>query len=153
MCLKKQKTHLGPHTHILPFPSMLKGFHDLTKDTHLTWMRIFRHLLKCKRSTPETQCFQSGLVGKESTCDTGDTGSIPGSGRSPGGGNGNPLQYSRLENPTDRGAWWASVHGVAKSRTQLKRLSMHACQKLKVLRKQTRLWVKSKNKTQKTTCI
>ena len=44
-------------------------------------------------------------------------GSIPGSGRSPGEGNGNPLQYSCLENPTDGGAWWATVHGVAKSCT------------------------------------
>ena len=51
--------------------------------------------------------------------DTGDMGSIPGSGRSPGGGNGNPLQYSSLENPIDRGAWWATVHGVIKSWTQL----------------------------------
>ena len=45
----------------------------------------------------------------------------------PGGGNGNPLQYSCLENPVDRGAWWAAVHRVAQSRTRLKRLSMHAC--------------------------
>ena len=44
-----------------------------------------------------------------------------------GEGNGNPLQYSCLENPVDRGAWWAAVHGVAQSRTQLKRLIMHAC--------------------------
>ena len=44
-----------------------------------------------------------------------------------GEGNGNPLQYSCLENPVDRGAWWAAVHRVAQSRTQLKRLSMHAC--------------------------
>ena len=49
----------------------------------------------------------------------GDTGLIPGSGRSPGEENGNPLQYSCLENPRDRGDWWAAVHGVAKSRTQL----------------------------------
>ena len=48
-----------------------------------------------------------------------DAGSIPGSGRSPGEGNGNPLQYSCLENPMDRGAWQASIHGVAKSPTQL----------------------------------
>ena len=47
----------------------------------------------------------------------GDLGSIPGSGSSPGEGNGNPLQYSCLENPMDGGAWWATVHGVAKSRT------------------------------------
>ena len=49
----------------------------------------------------------------------GDLGSIPGSGRSPGEGNGNPLQYSRLENPMDRGAWWATVCGVSKSWAQL----------------------------------
>ena len=52
--------------------------------------------------------------------DEKDTGLIPGSGRSPGGGIGNPLQYSFLENPMDRGAWQAIVHGVAKSQTQLK---------------------------------
>ena len=51
--------------------------------------------------------------------DTGDVGLIPGSGRSPGGGNDNPPQYSCLENPTDRGAWRALVHGVAQSWTQL----------------------------------
>ena len=56
--------------------------------------------------------------------DIRDTGLIPGSGRSPGGGHGNPLQYSCLKNPVDRGAWWATVHGVTKSRTQLKRRSM-----------------------------
>ena len=49
--------------------------------------------------------------------DTGDAGSIPGSGRSPGGGNGNPLQYSCLENPVDKGAWWVTVHGVTKNQT------------------------------------
>ena len=52
--------------------------------------------------------------------DVRDAGSIPGLGRSPGGGHGNPLQYSCLENPMDRGAWWATVHRVAKSRTRLK---------------------------------
>ena len=52
-------------------------------------------------------------------CNVGDLGSIPGSGRSPGEGNGNPLQYSCLENPMDGGALWATVPGVAKSRTQL----------------------------------
>ena len=58
------------------------------------------------------------LSGKESTCNSGDTGSIPGWGRSPGEGNGNPLQYSCLENSMDREAWWATVHGVTKSRIQ-----------------------------------
>ena len=49
--------------------------------------------------------------------DIGDAGSIPGSGRSPGGGNGNPLQYSCLKNPMNRGTWWAIIHGVTKSQT------------------------------------
>ena len=56
--------------------------------------------------------------------DIRDVGSLPGSGRSPGGGHGSSLQYSCLENPMDRGAWQATVHGIAKS--QLKRLSTHA---------------------------
>ena len=59
--------------------------------------------------------------------DIRDAGSNPGLGRSPGGGHGNPLQYSCLENPMDRGAWWATVHRVTKSRTQLKRLGTHIC--------------------------
>ena len=57
--------------------------------------------------------------------DIRDVGSFPESGRSPGGGHGNPLQYSCLENPMDRGAWWAIVHGVTKSQTQQEWLSMH----------------------------
>ena len=55
---------------------------------------------------------------------TGDMGLIPGFGRSPGGENGNPFQYSCLENPMDRGAWRDTVHGVAKIQTRLRRLSM-----------------------------
>ena len=62
--------------------------------------------------------------------DIRDAGSIPGSGRSPGGGNGNPLKYSCLKNPMNRGAWWATVHRVKKSQTQLKQLSRHACRVL-----------------------
>ena len=61
--------------------------------------------------------FPGGLDGKASVCNVGDPGSIPGLGRYPGEGNGNPLQYSCLENSTDGGAWWATVHGVAKSWT------------------------------------
>ena len=65
--------------------------------------------------------FPGGARGKEpSAGDIGDSGSVSGSGGSPGGGHGNPLQYSCLENPLDRGAWRAAVHGVAKSQTQLK---------------------------------
>ena len=59
--------------------------------------------------------------------DVKDVGSIPGSGRPPGEGYGNPLQYAYLENPMDRGAWQATVHRVTKSQTQLKRLSTYPC--------------------------
>ena len=58
--------------------------------------------------------FPGGSEVKASPCNAGDLSSIPGSGRCPGEGNGNPLQYSCLENPMDGGAWWATVHGVAK---------------------------------------
>ena len=58
--------------------------------------------------------FPGGSVVKNLPTNAQDTGSIPGSGRSPGEGNGNPLQYSSLGNPIDRGAWWATAHGVTK---------------------------------------
>ena len=64
------------------------------------------------------------LSGKEFACNAGDMGSIPGLGRPSGEGNGNSLQYSCLGNPMDRGAWWATVHGVAKCQTRQKQLSM-----------------------------
>ena len=70
--------------------------------------------------------FPGGSEVKNLPADVGDSrdaGLIPGLGRSPGGGNGNPLQNSCLENPRDRGAWWAAVYGVAQSRTRLKQLS------------------------------
>ena len=69
------------------------------------------------------------LRGKESTCNAGasvEVGLIPESRRSPGGGNGNPLQYACLENPRNSRAWRATVHGVSKNRVRLKQLSMHA---------------------------
>ena len=64
-------------------------------------------------------------MGKEAACNAGDAGSIPVSGRHPGEEHGNPLQYSCLENPMDRGAWRAVVYRVAKSWIQLKQLSTH----------------------------
>ena len=67
--------------------------------------------------------FPGGSEVKVSACNAGGLGSIPGSGRSPGEGNGNPLQYSCVENPMDGGAWWATVHGVAKSWTRLSDLT------------------------------
>ena len=74
--------------------------------------------------------FPGGSEGKAPACNAGDPGSIPGSGRSPGGGNGNPLQYSCLENLMGREAWWATVHGVAESdRTeQIHFTSLHKSQ-------------------------
>ena len=77
-------------------------------------------LKKITVSHPGTHSwFSWWLSSKESACNVGDVGSIPGSGRSSGEGNGNPLQYSLLENPMDRGAWQSTVHGVAKIETQL----------------------------------
>ena len=61
--------------------------------------------------------FSGGSEGKASACNAGDLGLVPGWGRSPGEGNSTPLQYSCLENPMDGEAWWATVHGVAESRT------------------------------------
>ena len=70
--------------------------------------------------------FPQWLSSKESACNAGDTGDLfPGWWRSPGGGRGNPLQCSCLDDPMDRGAWWIIVHQVAKSQTRLKQLSMH----------------------------
>ena len=68
--------------------------------------------------------FPGGSVSKEFTCNVGDLGSIPGLGRSPGEGNGNPLQYSGLENSMDRGAWQATVHGGLKESDTTERLSL-----------------------------
>ena len=70
--------------------------------------------------------FPGGSVGKESACNARDLGSVPGLGRSPGEGNGNPLQYSCLENSMDRTAWWAIVHGVTKSQTRLSVSCLHS---------------------------
>ena len=86
-----------------------------------------RHIHKMPLSWGKTTgAFQEALVVKNPPASTGDlrdTGSVPGSGRCPGGGRGNPLQYSCLENPMDRGAWWATVHRIAKSWTRLKGFS------------------------------
>ena len=83
-----------------------------------------RELTYCSISSFVPIYFLPGLLWwlkmvKESMCNAGDLGSIPGLGRSPGGGHGNPLQYSCLENPHGQRAWWVTVHGVVKSQTQL----------------------------------
>ena len=78
--------------------------------------------------------FPSGSDDKESACNAGDLGSIPGLGRSPGEENGNPLQYSCQENPMDRGAWGATVHRGAKGQTQLKWLIMYSVQTARIIK-------------------
>ena len=79
-----------------------------------------------------TMGFPGGSDGKVSACSAGDPGSIPGSGRSPGEGNGKPLQYSCLENPMDRETWRATAQRVTKSQKPLKRLSTHAYRIIKM---------------------
>ena len=80
------------------------------KDTGIIWAHKKATLLRlCSGfvgDPDDAGCFPGGSDGKEPACNAGDPGSIPGSGRFPGKGNGNPLQYSFLENPKDRGAWW-----------------------------------------------
>ena len=89
----------------------------------------------CKLKTTWVKCdtfwkrlyqfgFPGGSGSKESACNAGDPGWILGLGRSSGGGNGNPLQYPCLENPMDRGAWWATVHGVPKESDMTERLTL-----------------------------
>ena len=88
------------------------AFFEIQKYAALNKIKFISH--------PVRRGFPCGSAGKESACNVGDLGLIPGLGKSPGEGNGNPLQYSRLENSMDRGAWWAAVScGVTKSRIQL----------------------------------
>ena len=92
--------------------------------------KLWKHGISTGLLSPRSRPQESQLlslhssVGKESACNAGDLGSIPGLGRSPGEENGNSFQYSCLENPMDWGAWWATVHGVSKSWTW-QWLSMH----------------------------
>ena len=76
-------------------------------------------ITEIKNTLEEIRGFLHSSVSKESACSAGDSGLISASGRSPGEGNGNPLQYPCLENPMDRGAWWAAVLGITKSQAQL----------------------------------
>ena len=98
--------------------------HLYTVSGNVNWCshygRVWRFLQKLKIELPHDPTIPLHglswwLSSKESTCNAGDAGSSPGSGRSPGEGNGNPLQCSCLENPMERGAWRATVHGVAKN--------------------------------------
>ena len=90
-----------------------------------SWVRKFPWR-RDRLPTPVFLGFPGGSDHKDSTCNAGDLGSIPGLGRSPGGGHGNPLQYSCLENPMNRGAWWATVYGVTKSQIWLSDSAQHS---------------------------
>ena len=88
-----------------------------------TWFDFWVGMIPWRRDrlpTPVFLSFPGSSDNEESACNVGDLGSITGLGRFPGGEYGNPLQYSCLENPMDRGAWRATVHGVTKSQTQLR---------------------------------
>ena len=91
-----------------PAPAPIKRFMCLHLPAH-------SHVVGITSPHVQMISFPSGSEGKESTCNLGDPGSIPGLGRPPGGGHGNPLQCSCLENPMDRGAWRATVPGVTES--------------------------------------
>ena len=88
-------------------------------DHHIQCSLPLAHQLMLLARWLQHQGFPGGLHGKESAYQAGELGLIPGSGRCPGEGNGNPLQYSCLENPMDRKSWWATVHGVAKRHDQV----------------------------------
>ena len=100
----------------VPF-SIVTALHSALWVKYLTQIFIFHQHYPCPVST--LVGFPGGSEVKASACNAGDPGSSPGSERSPGEGNGTPLQYSCLENPMGGGAWWATVHGVTKSRTRL----------------------------------
>ena len=98
--LKKKRLALGMALDLLNAPIK----ENILRLTHIVYIYLYPHM-----------GFPGGSENKASACNAGDLGSIPGLGRSPGEGNGNPLQYPCLENPMDRGVWWATVQGVAKS--------------------------------------
>ena len=108
--------HFGwPYTHGSEFHWVRQGWVHVIRLVSFLWLWFSF----CLPSAGEEEGFPGGSYGKESACNAGDLGSIPGSGRSPGEANGTPLQYSCLENPMDGGAWWAIVQGVTKSQTRL----------------------------------
>ena len=86
---------------------------------NISYLACLRYLFSARNAYEELPC---GSQGKESACNVGDLDLIPGFGRSPGEGNGNPLQYSCLDNSMNRGAWQATVYGVSRSWTQMSNL-------------------------------
>ena len=111
---KEMTTHSSILAWRIPWMEEPGSLQSMGLDTSWTQLSDFPYLL--------TSSFKYRLAltaGKESTCHAGDSGLVPRLKRSPGGGHGNPLQYSCLKNPMDRGVWWATVHGDAKSQTGL----------------------------------
>ena len=108
----------------------------------ISFCRIFLSCWALEPIWPQTWASQVALVIKNQPANAGDGrwGSTLESGRSPGGGQGHPLQYSCLENSMDRGAWWAMIHRVTKSQTRLKGLSMHPRLVPNYKEKQISLW-------------
>ena len=115
------------------FSSVLTSHSGFVADTTCLVFQILLRLWIFVWSTNfSMKCFLGGSVGKESAFDVGDLCLILGLGRPPGVGNGYPLQYPCLENSMDRGAWWATVLGVAKSWTRLSNLAQHTSHPLRV---------------------
>ena len=121
--------HFGPH-----FDDKIKSKHS--SDPGASAYRCF----------VDSFLFPAGSHGKESACNAGNLGLIPGSGRSPVGGTGNPLQSSCLENPTDRAAWRATVHEVTKSQTQLSDFTFFSSQCFNSVTSTGCLWIVTKPK-------
>ena len=99
---------------------------ELLKWSFKTFFACIFKKICLKFISEENRDFPGGSKGKGYSCNAGNLGSIPGSGRFPGKGNGKPPQYSCLENSTDRGAWWAIVHGIAKSQTCMSNFHFHS---------------------------
>ena len=132
LCTQASKLAQGFIPSLFSQPLMPTGFYfssrkELYSTCYYATLLLKRYVcvllfLKWLQTSP--QGFLGGTHGKEPACQCRRHKS-PGLGRSPGGGHGNPLWYSCLENPMDRGAWWATVHGDKKSQTRLKQHSMH----------------------------
>ena len=115
-----------------------KSFHLLVSPTHIY---LYTHFTgeNTEELANGTSLVAKNSDCKESTCNAGDPGSIPGLGRSPGEGNGNPLQYSYLENPMVRGAWWATIHGGWKELDMTEQLTLFTSLAHDMLQKQEAL--------------
>ena len=120
--LPSQHPHIGLSLVLLLWPSFCFPLDQVKGPSGLTLCSFSLHMVITDLAVSPTKPWLPGwLSGKESACK--EMGLIPGLGKSSGGGHGNPFQYSCLESPMDRGGWWATVHGVAKSRTPLKQLN------------------------------